>query len=402
MKSSWDILKKIGAGIIVLLLILMLGITFSSQPMDEIIALISGSSKAGSYRGNQISLKDYSFIYNECENQFQKYGFTEIPPYLLQNCIYENLINLYVKPDIADDLGIGVSKDSVEKQIINYVTEVYKTQKLNRLSEDIISVEELYNREVSHLSIDKRIRFIKSSLVDNIFSSSIPVSEEDWQIINYISNNNVILDLNIVVFNNQDLLNSIQVEVEEKEIQELYNKEKDEFYSKEESKDKKYSPYEERYKFLKEKIQNEKKREKLSLIKDELNKLNNERQNNFENITKITKIQPVNKKVFIKELDNVLIQNKKINLVQKDFMDVLISNNRNNLIGPITDKENTIYLKVNSVTIQPIHNTKSNQEISKEKLGQYLSYVFYQYILEQYKKRGNFQLYDLNQKNQKK
>lgn len=393
MKNIWNLLTKIGAGLIVILLVIMLAITFSSQPIDEIISLISGSSKAGSYNNEPILIKDYMFIYNECENQFQRYGLTEIPPFLLQNCIFENIQSLYVKPVIADDLGLNVSRESIEKQIADYVQQIYQIQKNSKLEDDVIPIEELYQRELSSLPISKRIAFIKANMVDQFLLRPIPISNDDWNILQSIAKDSIELNLELIAFTNQDLLDQIQVNVSEEEIQKKYEEDKLSNINKE-NKSSEYPSYQERYKFIKESLQNEKKRAILSNVKEQLSKINQKPNITLKEIEDLVKIKAVNKTINLKELDSLVVGNKKINLLQNEFLKSILTNNQN-IVGPIQDKENTIYVRLINIKLK--ENNKEIQ-VKKESVEERLAFVFYNHILEQYRKRGNFQVKDLTKK----
>jgi hypothetical protein len=393
MNNIWNLLTKIGAGLIVILLVIMLAITFSSQPIDEIISLISGTSKAGSYNNEPILIKDYMFIYNECENQFQRYGLTEIPPFLLQNCIFENIQSLYVKPVIADDLGLNVSKESIEKQIADYVQQIYQIQKNSKLEDDVIPIEELYQRELSSLPISKRIAFIKANMVDQFLLRPIPISNDDWNILQSIAKDSIELNLELIAFTNQDLLDQIQVNVSEEEIQKKYEEDKLSNINKE-NKTSEYPSYQERYKFIKESLQNEKKRAILSNVKEQLSKINQKPNITLKEIEDLVKIKAVNKTINLKELDSLVVGNKKINLLQNEFLKSILTNNQN-IVGPIQDKENTIYVRLMNIKLK--ENNKEIQ-VKKESFEERLAFVFYNHILEQYKKRGNFQVKDLTKK----
>lgn len=393
MKNIWNLLTKIGAGLIVILLVIMLAITFSSQPIDEIISLISGSSKAGSYNNEPILIKDYMFIYDECENQFQRYGLTEIPPFLLQNCIFENIQSLYVKPVIADDLGLNVSRESIEKQIADYVQQIYQIQKNSKLEDDVIPIEELYQRELSSLPISKRIAFVKANMVDQFLLRPIPISNDDWNILQSIAKDSIELNLELIAFTNQDLLDQIQVNVSEEEIQKKYEEDKLSNINKE-NKSSEYPSYQERYKFIKESLQNEKKRAILSNVKEQLSKINQKPNITLKEIEDLVKIKAVNKTINLKELDSLVVGNKKINLLQNEFLKSILTNNQN-IVGPIQDKENTIYVRLMNIKLK--ENNKEIQ-VKKESVEERLAFVFYNHILEQYRKRGNFQVKDLTKK----
>jgi|GEM_PF-1674346 hypothetical protein len=393
MKNIWNLLTKIGAGLIVILLVIMLAITFSSQPIDEIISLISGSSKAGSYNNEPILIKDYMFIYDECENQFQRYGLTEIPPFLLQNCIFENIQSLYVKPVIADDLGLNVSRESIEKQIADYVQQIYQIQKNSKLEDDVIPIEELYQRELSSLPISKRIAFVKANMVDQFLLRPIPISNDDWNILQSIAKDSIELNLELIAFTNQDLLDQIQVNVSEEEIQKKYEEDKLSNINKE-NKSSEYPSYQERYKFIKESLQNEKKRAILSNVKEQLSKINQKPNITLKEIEDLVKIKAVNKTINLKKLDSLVVGNKKINLLQNEFLKSILTNNQN-IVGPIQDKENTIYVRLMNIKLK--ENNKEIQ-VKKESFEERLAFVFYNHILEQYRKRGNFQVKDLTKK----
>ncbi len=403
MRNTWELIKKIGASFIVLLLVLMLAITFSSQPLDEIIALISGSSKAGQYNHQPISLKDYSFVYNECESQLRRYGLTEIPPIFLQNCITQNIITLYVKPVIAEDLGLNVSREFVENQIIESVKEVYQMQKRNTLPEDQISLEELYQRELRAIPLNTRISLIKASLSDSFLLSPINISHEDWNVVQTIAKEEIQLELSLVTFTNQELMNQIPVKVSEEEVRKQYEKDKEEFLSKEENKNKEYPPLNERFKFIEENIKNEKKREELSKIKDQLNQLNKEKMQDFSKIQNIVNLQPTKIQISLKQLqDGIVLNNKKINILHKEFLHAIMNHQIDWIIGPIQDKENTIYLKLIGIKRNSINENNKKIKLNQEEMERRLSFVFYEYILDQYQKRGKFQLYNLLEADKKK
>lgn len=398
MKDSMEVIKKIGAFLVVFILVLMLAITFSSQPIDEIISMISGSSKVGSFQKEPILVKDYSIIYNECENYFQKFGFTDLPPFLLQNCIYQQVLNLYVKPVIAEDLGLGISKESVENQIIENVKEIYKMQKKNTLPEDRISIEELYTREVSYFPVHKRVALIKANFLDNFLLNPIPLSSEDEEILKKLSSNQIKIKSSILIFSNNDLLKNIKVNITEEEIQKKYEEDKKEYESNPQNKDK-YPALKERYNFIKEKIENEKKRQELSKIKEELGKLKN--QQSFDEYIKILKINPIQKEFSFSELESIYIDKDiKINANKQEVLKGILEDH-NLIIGPIQDRDYTFYIKIESIKIENAEEGSFSKD-TKESMEKRQTGIFYEYILEQYKNRGEFKLYDLTKQEQKK
>lgn len=391
MKDSLEIIKKIGSFLIVIVLVLMLGVTFSSQPLSEIIELLSGSSKVGSFQNKPILVKDYSMIYEQCKQYFQKFGFSDIPPALLQNCIYQQVVQLYIKPEIAKDLGLEVSKDSIENQLLQSVKEVYKQQKKQALPEDQISIEELYNREVNYFPIYKRVALINANLLDSFLLNPIPLSNEDLSVQQKITSYQIKIQSQILVFTSESLLKNIKVEVTEEEIKKKYEEDKKEHFSNPNQKDP-YPDFKERYKFIKERLESEKKRVELSKIKENLGKVKNYQ--TFEELIRILNIQPIVKEFSINELDSIVINNEiKINANKKEFLKAILSN-QNMIIGPIQDKEYTFYIKIEKIIV----NQKQEEQLSTEFIQQLQNRqtgVFYEYIIEQYKNRGKFKLYDV-------
>ena len=398
MKDSLELVKKIGSFLIVIVLVLMLGVTFSSQPLSEIIELLSGSSKVGSFQNQPILMKDYSMIYDECRQYFQRFGFSDLPPVLLQNCIYQQVVQLYVKPEIAKDLGLEVSKDSIEKEILQSVKEVYKQQKKHALPEDQISIEELYNREVSYFPIHKRLALIKANLLDTFLLNPIPLSNEDLNIHKLLSSHQIKIQSQIIVFTNESLLKNIKVEITEEEIQKKYEEDKKE-HTSDPNKKEPYPTLEERYKFIKEKLENEKKRAELSKIKENLGKVKNYQ--SFEELIQILNLQPIAKEFSINELNSITInEHTKINAYKKELLKALL-NNQNSIIGPLQDKEYTFYIKIEKVIV----NQKQEEKLSIETIQQLQNRqtgIFYEYIVEQYKNRGKFKLYDVSNQKEKK
>ncbi|MFN3604613.1 MAG: hypothetical protein ACK4UJ_07880 [Leptonema sp. (in: bacteria)] len=394
MKDSMEVLKKIGAFIIVLLLIIMMAITFSSQPIDEIVMMISGASKVGSFQKEPILVKDYSLIHEECNHYFQKYGFTDVPPALLQSCIYQQIVQLYVKPVIATDLGLNVSKESIENQIIESVKQAYQLQQKNVLPEDRISIEELYTRETNYFPIYKRVALTKASLLDNFLLNPVLLGKEDLNTLKNLFSNRILLKTKILIFSNEDLLKNIKIEVSEEEIQKKYEEDKKEHESNPQNKEA-YPSLKERYTFIKEKLANEKKRLELSRIKEELGKIVNLQ--NFEELTKILHIEPIYKEFSLSELDSIGISREvKISVNKQEILKAILEN-QNMVVGPLQDKDYTFYIKIENIVVKG-NNTEnlSKETVDINNLEKRQAGIFYEYIIEQYKNRGKFQLYDLS------
>ncbi len=386
MKGNLELIKKLGSGIIVFLLVIMLAITFTRQPIDEVIDLITGKSNIGKFNGITISKKDYGLIQGECESQFQQYGLTEIPPQFINSCVFERIQSLYVKPVIADELGLGISRQSIESQIVENIKIYYETQKKKKLPGDIIPPEELYNRELAYMPIHKRIAYTKAYQMESFITKPIPISKIEKELLKNLSNNDFILQGKILVFSNKSLMDKIKVEIQEEEIRTRYEEEKKQFFSREENKNKEFSSYEEKRLFLKESIENDKKRSELSRIKENLNK------QKFESIEDLVIIENITGNFFkdiqisILQLHNFSIENMKLNLNQSEVLKNLLYSK--NFIGPISSGESTIYLVVNQIKKLPkkVENNPSYESTER------LTYVFYDYLLKKTRERGKFEL----------
>ena len=68
MNSAFGWMKRIGAIFVIIVLILMMGLIFSSQPIDEIIQVFSGGTNIGEFDGEQIPARYYSILKTVAKN----------------------------------------------------------------------------------------------------------------------------------------------------------------------------------------------------------------------------------------------------------------------------------------------------------------------------------------------
>lgn len=380
-------LKKIGATLIVIALILIMGISFSSQDMSEILTILSGGSKIGSYRGEEIRPEVYGYAEDSCKNRYQVYG--EIPQVFIDQCASDAVRDMMVMPAIVADLGLDVSEKQIQDQIISVLRTEVEMQNQSRLADDRLSLEQMVQREMSRFPMSLRMRLTRVGLFQDSVAAPFPVSAIETQAFSRAKDS--AFELNVIAFTNADLLNSFSAEASEAEMKDLYEKDKKEaeIRAKKEKKEGPftYPSFEERKEFLKDRVLTEKKKKQLEELKASLGQ---KKDASLATVSEKTGYKAERATVKFSALNAVsLASGKTINLTGDRFLsDVAAS--RDGLKGPYQDGETTIYLTIEQVKLAP-PSEKLDPELSQNR-AMYLSYAFANQIVKEYAETGKFRL----------
>lgn len=387
MDQILETIKKIGAGIIVIALIIMMGITFSSQPMDEIVSIISGGKQIGKFQGEQIRPEVYNYAANNCENYYRQFG--EIPKTFIDQCISGQLKTLMVIPTVAQDMGLDVSEKRIHQDLVDQLREQVNLQNQSRLHDDRISLEEAYRQEVSRFPMSLRVRLLRYEMFNSTIGAPFPVSKSELEESERAAG--TVLSLDMVIFTNSQLLSGLTADASEQEMKELYEKDKREaeLRAKKEKKEfEAYPTFDNRRDFLFERIVSEKKSKQLEELKASFGN-----QRSGATLTQIadkTGSRVVKLQIPLLQLNQVkLPTGKTIQLTNDKFLQDLAAS-KEGLKGPYQDGENTIYLQVSSVKL-PAKPTVINNDLEQNRSNQ-LSEAFTREILRDYSERGNFTL----------
>lgn len=393
MKRLLEGIKKGAAGFIVILLALLMGVTFSSQPVDEILDVITGSSSIGRFDGESISPRIYGQVDNHCRDQYREFG--EIPDFLLQNCIEQGLQQMYVMPAVARRLGVNQSTSYTETQILEFVQQEFQRQQTEALPDDRVSMRELYRLEMQRNPIDLRVRSASTENLFRLFREPFMASTNMAQAISdtaYITAN-----MRIIKFNDADLLRAFgpTVTVTEEEILEEYENELSELPEEDQL------SFERRREALEDRVRNRKRQAAVVEAKRSLSSLE---EASLEEVQGITRIAPVN--VGLVSMDSLpslqIPGGSRVDASAPEVLEAFISaaDGQTTLAGPIQQaaglqdsgsaaSDATIFIEISGVQVsrapaaRPDGQTDENQMVS----GLYL-----QHIIEKEAERGNFRL----------
>ncbi|MBW7858175.1 MAG: hypothetical protein H3C43_07785 [Leptonema sp. (in: Bacteria)] len=389
MDQILETIKKIGAGVIVIALILMMGITFSSQPMDEIISILSGGKQIGSFQGQQIRPEIYDYAAGNCENYYRQFG--EIPKTFIDQCISGQVKSLMVIPAVALDMGLDVSEKRVHQDLIDQLREQVNLQNQSRLHDDRINLEEAYRQEISRFPMTLRLRLLRYEMFNSTIGGGapFPVAKAELEESERVAGTT--FDFDILTFTNTQLLSGLTADASLEEMKTLYEKDKREaeLRAKKEKKEfEAYPTFEDRRGFLQERIVAEKKSKQLEDLKASFG---NQRSGaTLAQIAEKTGSRILRVQVPLLKLNEVkLPSGKTIQLTNDKFLqDLAVS--KEGLKGPYQDGENTIYLQVNSVRLSP-KPTKIDAELQENRSHQLVE-AFSREIINDYSQRGNFRL----------
>jgi len=377
-----DSIKKLGAGLIIVILIVMLAITFSSQSIDEITGIIAGKKTLGSYRGKEINSQVYFVIEQYCQGMYAQFG--KVPDFILHSCMTEQLKQVYVIPEIGKELGLTVSKQSVENAVYEQIKQAYK-QSQGRDEDDRLSIKEMYRREVAYNPIEVRVRMASISEVVNALGKDFPVPQTVVKSMQ--SSDNIVFDLNLVRFSSSELNKLVDpsITISEEEVKSTYEKEQSVLAEKDRK------PFESQAEFVRNRLKNEKRQALIAEVKKKLSLFTKDYK--LDEVSKAVGVKPVPiKEVKLTSITNIkLPENQTADLSGSDFL-LSLTPGKDALVGPIQDGEFTVYAEVKNVKIITPKETANKKDNLLEELSMSISGFFLQEIMNSEAKRGKFTL----------
>jgi len=374
-----EIIKKIGAFLIILVLIVMMAITFSSQPISEITSIIAGGSRIGGYAGKDISLQNYYIQHENCKNRYRAYG--NVPEQIINRCVADQLQQVYTLYSLGERLGLVASEKALEKELFENVKAMYEQQKpLDK--EDQIPMNELYRREISSASLQTRQQLTTAQLT---FTTLADMPTQEAFVTATDKSKRVVLNFNVIRFSNADLLKKLDstVKITEKEIRAEYEREQ-KLLSKE-----KKSPYNKQKEIVENRLKTARKQALLAKVKEKLSGLK-EGTMTLADVTRITGIPArTTGDVKLTELSSARLGADPINLA----IPGILSNLKRGVTGPHQADEFTVYAQLTSIRVL---QSKGKNEHEADRTKALVSYGMVQEIMNREAKRNHFFLNDIS------
>lgn len=383
MNKTAESIKKIGAGLLIIILAIMMGIMFSTQDISEITKILSGEDQVGSFQGKEISSRIYLLARNQCKRRYQAYG--DVPEFLISNCVNDEVQSLYAIPSIGEKLGVKVSERLVKNQIMEAVRYQFEQQQEYADTDDHLSMKEIYNREIQYNPEDVRERIANTQAVVEVFKK-FPYPEA--MSIADLNAHQDRVSLNVIMYNNARLLKILdnKVTVTAEEVRAEYDKRQAEAKTEEDKK-----PFDKLKKLIAAQLKTENKQKKLSEVKSKLSELGDGPALN--KVSEITGVAPEKRdNVELDRLAQMNFYGEKVNLALPALLVHLGDAHKKSIIGPLQAGENTVYVEILDVK-------KSSKEPVAEELAQYqtqqeqymASYLLQQLVKHEVEK-GNFTL----------
>ncbi len=381
MNALIESIKKIGAGIIVIILIIMMGVTFSSQPMDEILSILAGGGKLGHFQGKEISGRVYMLAYDQCQERYRMFG--TVPDYILDQCTANEIKNLYVIPGIGSHLGIRLSKAEAEKQINEAAVAAFRAQNADLAhSDDRLTLREIYNLEIQRNPLEVRMAVENTMRTYNALRT-FPVPESVKNAA--AAGESITFNVKAVHYTTVDLLRSMDsgVTITEEEIKKAYEEDQK---AKPEAEKKPYDSEKER---IRNQLQTEKKQARLNEARKTLSELKSGF--TLDDVTRITGItaETLGEKN-LNSLNSVALGSGSPVAMNKSGIYAAIAEARSAdtyTAGPFEDGDRTYYLEISGVKTGTHAETDEGKAAETEVY--YGSYML-QYLLDQEAVLGDF------------
>ena len=430
MGSFFEIIKRVGAIVVVLVLILMMGLIFSSQPIEEITRTIAGGSSMGEFAGDPISRKDYAFYENNCRSWLveQKLGAAK---YFLEYCINTRIRQSYTLAQIGQRLGVKTSAELSKRKLWEEAQTQYEAQ-TDIPEEDRLAIHEIYRFNLSSFPLDIRMRQSSAQESYAILNLSFPKTSQSkiWE----KASQKTTLNLRLVYFDDRIITELLKekVKIGEAEVIGLFRKEQE---SRRENLKKATTPKPSKIsgnlelrpspaqrKNIEERIKSTKAKKELDIIKAKVKHLlarppQKNKKLKLESIAQLTGIEIVSLSgVSLEGLGRVKAGKNILNLMQKEFLEKIEKRNLGTkVIGPIESGPHTVYAEITKLDFPglpipklslkakknkvPANKAKKEKDISAEipksydkKTDAALTKKFLDYVIDEEASRANFKL----------
>tara|TARA_Y100001937_G_scaffold23899_1_gene34187 strand:- start:223911 stop:225092 length:1182 start_codon:yes stop_codon:yes gene_type:complete len=386
-KNIIDYAKRLGAGIIVIFLVLMMGVTFSSQPMDEILAIFAGKTRFGSFDGDDISAENYRFALNACDQRFSQFG--DVPAVFLNGCLESTLQELYVLPRMAERLGLDVAREEIEKDLVDMARQAHQTQEV-LVEADRRTVQDFYREIVQMGSVQLRsreasARKVSSAILSMDYSPSLIDSAAQARA--------TTISFRMVRYTQTGLLANFdeQVQISDEDLEAEYANWKKEKADLE--------PLDKVKGQVLDRVRTSKKRTMLAQAKEKLGKLKPE--DGLQTVADITGINPrVMQNVPLEALSQVRVgDGKPANLATGEFFrDITTYQPGKRFYGPYQDGEATVYVEITNINTGAV--TAAEKERTQQEIGARVQQEVYRYMIRTEARRGNFEFKELAAENE--
>ena len=413
MGSTFHIIKRVGATLVILVLILMMALIFSSQPIDEMLGTVMGGDSAGEYDGKPISLRDYAIYESQCQDWIasNKLGQNR---FFLERCIDIRLRQGYVLENVGKRLGIAAVPEMVKREVVEEAKQEYNLQS-SLDEEDRLPLSDIYRYSLSRFPIDVRMRSYSSSKAHSVLQfpfAHYPIQDKLQYAIKKTS-----VGLRLVYYQPLQLQDKLKqgIQVSQDEIMRLYQKEQKERQqqiaklAEQNSGSQKNTPVSSlalkpnsrQIKSIRQRIQSNKAKRKLELIEQELKKMTKEgKAMQLELIASMLKTSVIQlPATALDKLSSIKIDKKtSLNLMQPQFLTHITAKSpQKQVIGPINSGPYIAYIQVKEVQYPSIALAKKGKT---KRVGirenKNIGYEFLNYIIEEESQRGNFKLKKIN------
>ncbi|MEQ9365476.1 MAG: hypothetical protein RIF32_14615 [Leptospirales bacterium] len=403
MKDLLQIIMRAGAWVIILLLVGMMAITFTGQDLN-VTGALANRGGVGSYNGETIKSRDYSYHYNVCNRQAalyrQQFGDLLGPGqsidsfFNLNDCVRRSVQQAFVLPTLAQRMGLGVSLESVQKQAQEEaITQARQQEGL--LEEDRMSPVMIYERSLQNFPLDLRRRQAAVERTGQILNETIKISDEAAKA-RWLAGE-IGVRLSLIRFNNPQLLARIKktISVTEDEVRAAFVEEQAK--RKEQDPDAPEKAFEDEQAFVQDRLKTKLARVELEAATKKVDELTVKGKGDF-NLEEVARILGVNIEnpgvIKLQELNGVPAGGgSRANLNTPEFLKDLGKRRSNFAAGPYTDGEFIVYVKVEDI-VRPdsaVMPAAKKDEI-KEQVGRGLTGQFYQFLVQEESLRGQFKL----------
>ena len=385
--DSYERLKKFGAGALIFLITVMMGIMFLPGSIQDFTGTFS-SSAVGSYDGRPISQADYRLVYASCDEQVRRMGGDRFRNMQMANCTSRGMRELFVLADIGKQLGLTVSASQVQEKVLERARDTFIQQQLAaRDSDDRLTLEDIYSRQLRYMPLDYRKRTMDAEMVVGVLRRRFPFPAAQAEADRRVSRTT--LDIRFVRFSNAQLSRGIETRVraEESEIRRLYDTEQSKLAAD------KRRPYEQERSNVERRVLAQKREAELKGLKDRLSKLGG--QFNLEDVAALTGIRPSSVlNLPLDKLNEAKTENGSVNLSLPDLILKIAPGAGPVKVGPLIRDEFTYFIELQNVRTPPTATPSDEKAMQRELEGNGAELAAYlmREMIDQQAQRSEFKL----------
>jgi hypothetical protein len=281
---------------------------------------------------------------------------------------------------MGNKMGIRTSRKSIESRLAETVKQLQAQQNQFLDTDDRLSVDELYRRELMQTPISTRQMLAGAGMSSGLLSTPFPVPSSVVKAKQTAGN--IKLSFKLIRYSTTDLLQLLgkNIKISEEEVKAEYNRKE----KLKEGKD--LASYESQKELIENELKTAKKQKELGSIKKELSEMKTPDLEKISSMTHAPIIQL--KSISLENMKSVAAGSTPVNLARAEILSNPVQGN----YGPFQDGEYTLYVQLTDVSVQKVAPIQKDFELIQKNISSGIGTKVYYFLMDNEARTGKFSL----------